>query len=68
MAGKQKVWYTLPNGVLVAAVAAHQLALHQVGLHEQGVEILEGLLVGLQLLDGWWLLRKGWETELQRGC
>ena len=46
------------------AVAAHQLALAHLRLHEEGVQVLERLLVGLELLGSGGLLGEFGEAQL----
>lgn len=65
MARQQEVGDALAHGVLVAAVAAHELALHHLRLHEQVVQVLQRLLVGRELLGRRRLRRQGWEAQLK---
>ena len=62
--GQKEVGDAFPDGVLVAAAAAHQLALHDLRLHEQAVQVLERLLVRLELLDRGRVLWQGGEAQL----
>lgn len=64
MAWKQEVGDALFDGVLVPAVATHQLALGDLGLQQQVVQVLEHRLVGLQLFLRGGLLRQLREAEL----
>ncbi|POR33972.1 hypothetical protein TPAR_05834 [Tolypocladium paradoxum] len=50
MARQEKVCNALLDGVLVPAVAAHQLALRDLRLQQQVMQVLQHLLIGLQLL------------------
>lgn len=63
---QEEVCDALADGVLMAAVGAHQFSLHDLRLHEQVVQVLQRLLVALQLLHGRGLRRESWETKLMR--
>lgn len=64
VARKQEVGDALFDGVLVSAVATHQLALRDLSLQQQMVQVLEHRLVGLQLFLRGGLLRQLREAEL----
>jgi hypothetical protein len=66
MTREQEVGDALSHGVLVPAVAAHQLALHDLGLHQQVVQVLKLLPVAFQLRGRRGLRRQGWEAELMQ--
>lgn len=64
MARQEEVGDAVLDGVLVAAVTAHELAFHHLGLHEQLVQLLEELFVRLEVLWRGGLLGEGGEAEL----
>lgn len=65
VAWQQEVRDALPDVVLVATVAAHQLPFHHLRLHQQRVQVFERLVVvTLQFLCRGRLRGQLWEAQL----
>lgn len=64
MIRKQEIGNALLDGILMAAVGAHQLSLADLRFQQQTVQFAEQLLIGLEFVCGWWRGRESGKAEL----
>lgn len=64
VAGQQEVCDPFADCVLMATSSTDQFPFHDLRLHEESVQVLKHLLIGLELLGRWWLIRQLGESKL----